>query len=178
MNRNEIRVYQAKSKDLPLIQFFLHETAQWLKDKGSKQWNGILEGKDTHNTPQAIEKGEVYIVDLDNEPAGMFVLWDHQSEWDQELWGVDTSFDYYYLHRVTIHRKHAGKGLADKLLYKAIEVAQADHKKAVRLDCLATNAYLNQMYSRAGFEKVGITKEHDAGEQIADFNLYEVDLEK
>lgn len=176
MNETEVQVYQAEPKDLPLIQSFLHETAQWLKDKGSKQWNGILVGKDTHNTPQAIEKGEVYIVDLGNEPAGMFVLWDQQSEWDQALWGVDVSADCYYLHRVTIRRKHAGKGLADTLLQKAIEVVRTDHKKGIRLDCLATNAYLNQMYSHAGFKKVGIAKEHDAGEQVADFNLYEIIL--
>lgn len=173
MNHQKIEVHKAREEDFPIIQSILMQTAEWLKSIGSKQWNGILEGKDTHDTPAAIRRGEVYLATIEDEPAGMFVLWDHQSAWDEELWGTEKTSEYMYLHRVNIVRRFSGKGIASQLLSASLKEARKEGKKAVRLDCLAENGYLNQFYSKAGFEKVGIAKDHDAGEQVADFNLYE-----
>lgn len=173
MDQLNIRVHQAKEDELPIVQDILMQTAGWLKSIGSKQWNGILEGKDHHDTPAAIQRGEVYLATVQDKPAGMFVLWDRQSEWDRELWGMDESLDYMYLHRVNIVREFAGQGVASELLAASLEIAKSKGKKAVRLDCLAANDYLNKFYAGAGFKQVGVVKEHDAGEQTADFNLYE-----
>lgn len=173
MRKHNIEVHKATKEELPIVQSILLQTAEWLKSIGSKQWNGILEGKDTHNTPAAIQRGEVYLATIEDEPAGMFVLWDHQSSWDEELWGEERTSEYMYLHRVNIVRKFSGKGIASQLLASSLEEARKEEKKAVRLDCLAANDYLNQFYSSAGFEKVGVVKDHNAGEQVADFNLYE-----
>ncbi|WP_277631023.1 GNAT family N-acetyltransferase [Atopococcus tabaci] len=173
MNSLKVTVHQAKEEELPIVQDILMQTAGWLKSIGSKQWNGILEGKDHHDTPAAIRRGEVYLATVQGRPAGMFVLWDRQSEWDGELWGIDESQDYMYLHRVNIVREFAGQGVASKMLAASLEIAKDKGKKAVRLDCLASNDYLNKFYAGAGFAQVGVAKDHDAGEQTADFNLYE-----
>ncbi len=74
-------VRQANLKDKAVIESMLKQAALWLQAKGSKQWSGILTGQDRHNPPEAIERGEVFLGTVDNQAAGMFVLWNHQSEW-------------------------------------------------------------------------------------------------
>lgn len=174
-------LHQAVPEEKELIEGILKQAALFIKSKGSKQWNGILEpekGKDNHDTAGAIKRGEVYFATINEEPAGMFLLWDHQSEWDRTLWSPNSSHDYMYLHRLAIMRKYAGQGISQRLIQSAIETAQYREKKAVRLDCIATKEYLNLLYQSAGFKLVGKKENHDAGEQIADFNLYQYDFDE
>ncbi|MGX7420309.1 GNAT family N-acetyltransferase [Carnobacterium gallinarum] len=170
---NKIKLHQAKLEELQLIEGMLTDTAKWLKSIGSKQWNGILEGKDNHNTANAIEKGEVFYCTLENKPVGMFILWQNQSEWDQELWGTEDSEAYFYLHRLNLVREFAGKGIALDMLERIKEYGKVNQKTGIRLDCLASNEPLNQMYKKANFNFLKTIYNHDAGEQISDFNLYE-----
>lgn len=172
MNKNFI-LHQAKSEDLEMIEGLLKETALWLKAKGSLQWNGILDGKDNHDTASAILRGEVFYGTVDNELAGMFILWDCQSKWDVTLWGADSSNDFYYLHRLNIKRNKSGMGIPHLMIDAAKEYAKQERKKALRLDCIAENRFLNQMYQQEKFDFIDCVKDVNAGEQINDFNLYQ-----
>lgn len=169
-------IHRAKPEDVKMIDNLLKETALWLKSIGSLQWNGILEGKDNHDTASAIDRGEVFYGTLNTEVIGMFILWNRQSKWDAALWGADSSDDYYYLHRLNIKRDKAGKGISHLMINAAKEHALTDQKKAVRLDCIADNEFLNQMYLKEKFDFVNCKKNFDAGEQINDFNLYQYTL--
>lgn len=173
---SKVVLHQAEITDLALIEEMLYETASWLKSIGSKQWNGVLEGKDNHNTQQAIERGEVFYCTIDKEPVGMFILWSKQSEWDSQLWGIDDSTDYFYLHRLNIARKFSGQGIANKILTEISTYSQEKEKNGVRLDCIASNEVLNQLYQSANFVFLKTIYNHDAGEQVADFNLYQYNL--
>lgn len=171
----KINVKQAKEEKV--VQALLLQAAQWLQSKGSLQWKGILEGIDNHDTPSAIERGEVYIAEIKKEPVGIFILWDHQSEWDEKLWGKDKTSDWLYLHRLTIDRSFSGKGLSSDLIEAAKEIGELKNKKGIRLDCMANKTYLNQLYQRNQFELLETVYQHDAGEQVADFNLYQFNLD-
>lgn len=172
---NKVVLNQAKTSDLGLIEGMLYETASWLKSIGSKQWNGVLEGKDNHNTPQAIERGEVFYCTINDEPVGMFILWSNQSEWDAQLWGAEDSSQYFYLHRLNLVRKFSGQGIANEILAEIKAYSQKKGKSGVRLDCISSNAVLNKLYQSADFAFLKTIYDHDAGEQVADFNLYQYD---
>lgn len=169
-------LHQAKTEHLEMIEVLLKETALWLKSKGSLQWNGILEGKDNHDTASAIDRGEVFYGTLDNELVGMFILWEHQSEWDAALWGTDQGNDFYYLHRLNIKREKAGMGIPQMMINAAKDYAEKKQKRALRLDCIAENEFLNRMYRNENFELVDCKEDFNAGEQINDFNLYQYQL--
>lgn len=168
----ELSVRQAQPSDYTVIQDMLIETAKWLNKKGSTQWKGLLNGNDTHDTPKAIERGEVYIAEKKGQPAGMFVLWDKQTEWDKGLWGEENTEKYYYLHRITVEKNHHGQGIGKKLIEAAVNVAKEDKKEQVRLDCIAANEYLNQFYPSCGFKFVKTVYDHEGAEEAKDFNLY------
>ena len=169
-------LHQAKTEHLEMIEALLKETALWLKAKGSLQWNGILEGKDNHGTASAIDRGEVFYGTLDNELVGMFILWDQQSEWDAALWGKDQGNDFYYLHRLNIKRDKAGMGIPQMMINAAKDYAEKKQKRALRLDCIAENEFLNQMYRSESFDLIDCKEDFNAGEQIKDFNLYQYQL--
>jgi GNAT superfamily N-acetyltransferase len=171
-----LQVRQAQKEDIDTVRSILLATAKWLNEKGSTQWRGLLEGKDVHDTPKAIERGEVYLAELEGKPAGMFVLWDKQTEWDKGLWGEESTGEYYYLHRITVERSFHGKGLGKELVKAAISVAKEDGKKEVRLDCIEANKYLNQFYPSCGFEFVKTVYDHDGAAEAKDFNLYRKEL--
>lgn len=172
----KIELHQAESKDGALINSILVQTVQWLQSRGSTQWSGILEGKDNHNTSEAIERGEVFYVTIEHQPVGMFILWDQQSEWDAALWKENPTTDYSYLHRLTIVREFAGQGVSELLLKEAKACAKAMGKKAVRLDCIADNPHLNKLYQHAGFSYKGQAKEIEADGHKTNFNLYQFDI--
>lgn len=169
-------LHQAKTEHLEMIESLLKETALWLKAKGSLQWNGILEGKDNHDTARAIDRGEVFYGTLDNELVGMFILWERQSEWDAALWGTDQGNDFYYLHRLNIKRDKAGIGIPKMMINAAKDYAEKKQKRALRLDCIAENEFLNRMYRNEGFKLIDCKEDFNAGEQINDFNLYQYQL--
>lgn len=171
--KKELVVRQAKAEDYDSIWSILVETAEWLKEKGSVQWSGLLDGEDVHNTPEAIERGEVYLAEIDNQPAGMFVLWEEQSHWDKELWGEEHTRKYYYLHRITSGRSFHGQGVGQQLMEAAKKVAKEKGKEKIRLDCIADNQHLNDFYSSNKFKYYDTVREFKSGDYLFDFNLYE-----
>lgn len=171
-----VRLHQAKRTDLTMINDMLIQTVLWLQSQGSSQWSGILEGQDNHNTAEAINRGEVFYGTINSQTVGMFILWDHQSKWDSSFWGVDKSTDFFYLHRLTIIRAFSGQGISSKLLNEAKIYAKSKGKKAIRLDCIADNQYLNKLYQNAGFVNRGKITNIITDNQKKDFNLYQYDL--
>ncbi|WP_414839791.1 GNAT family N-acetyltransferase [Carnobacterium sp. TMP28] len=170
-------VEKAGLNDESVIKDILKQAAQWLQAKGSNQWSGILKGEDRHNTAQAIERGEVFIGKIGDQVAGLFVLWNQQSEWDEEFWGKDSSDDYLYLHRLTVQRNFSNQGIAKQLLFEAKHYAKNKGNSAIRLDCIADNAYLNALYQNAGFTFVGKKVDRIADGEKKDFHLYQCDLD-
>lgn len=59
------------------------------------------------------------------------------------------------------------------MINAAKEYAKQERKKALRLDCIAENRFLNQMYQQEKFDFIDCVKDVNAGEQINDFNLYQ-----
>ncbi|MGB3161299.1 GNAT family N-acetyltransferase [Carnobacterium sp.] len=173
----KIKFQQAKANQKFLIEEMLQQSALWLQSKGSKQWSGILKGEDRHNTSEAIERGEVFVGMIDEQMAGMFVLWSQQSEWDQEFWGKELSDDYVYLHRLAVNRNFSGKGISKELLLEAKIYAKRRGFIAIRLDCIADNDYLNKLYQDAGFRYVGKKIDVLADGAKKDFHLYQCDLD-
>ncbi|WP_368859688.1 GNAT family N-acetyltransferase [Halalkalibacter sp. APA_J-10(15)] len=59
-----------------------------------------------------------------------------------------------YLHKLAIRRKHAQKGLSQKMVTWAKLQAKSNNKKFLRLDCAADRAKLCSFYKKQGFKKV------------------------
>lgn len=157
---------QATSQDTEAILALLLDTAKWFKKNGSTQWNGLLEGIDTHHTEERIQEGDVFVCREKDDVAGMVMLLRNPSEWDRKLWGDrSTDNDAIYLHRIAINRAYANEGLGAKILNWAAESNRFEGKNRIRLDCVAQNEFLNSYYKKAGYTYID---EYDG------YSLYEM----
>lgn len=147
----------AQPGDTEEVMALLVEIAGWLRSRGSTQWAGLLEGKDSHNTANAIKRGDVFVFKRDDEIAGMVLLLGSPSQWDRELWG-DKAFDgdgAVYLHRLAVRRKYARAGLGRTILNWCTSGISFPGKAWMRLDCVADNSTLNSFYSANGYGYAG-----------------------
>lgn len=61
-------------EDAESITGLLVRTAEWLRDRGSNQWSGLLKGQDIHDITGSIEKGHVFVFKKDEELAAVVML--------------------------------------------------------------------------------------------------------
>ncbi|MCB5336198.1 hypothetical protein JTE87_03117 [Bacillus amyloliquefaciens] len=110
------RVTSARKDDEEEVMDLLVQAAEWLRDKGSNQWSGLLQGEDTHNMREAIAKGYVFLFRQNEELAGVVMLLPEASGWDRRLWGDEGHEESVYLHRLAINRRFAGAGLGRTIM--------------------------------------------------------------
>jgi ribosomal protein S18 acetylase RimI-like enzyme len=161
-------VNPAKPDDTEAVMSLLVKTAEWLLSKGSSQWNGLLRGEDSHNTPEAIKRGEVFIFKRDEDLVGMLMLMRNPSPWDLELWGDEGHDRAVYLHRLAINRDYAGNDTGSRMMQWVDKGIPFQGKDTIRLDCIADNQVLNSFYSGLGYEHKGA-----ASNPIGQFCIYE-----
>ncbi|MBD8069819.1 GNAT family N-acetyltransferase [Bacillus sp. PS06] len=136
----------------------LKQIAQWMKDHDINQWRFLLAGGDDEEIEQAIINQETYIVLKDNDIVATFTLLSTQSEWDQHIWGKETSSTSLYIHRLAIIPPYMKKGLGKRLL-NWIQDHASDYEY-LRLDCVSENRKLNTFYKDNDFELIGVTDGH------------------
>ncbi|MCO4851717.1 GNAT family N-acetyltransferase [Bacillus vallismortis] len=139
-------------EDAESITGLLVRTAEWLRDRGSNQWSGLLEGQDTHDIAGSIENGHVFVFKKDEELAAVVMLLPEPSEWDRTLWGDDGHETSIYLHRLAVSRRFAGQGLGGRILHWAETGIDYPEKTRIRLDCVADNDALHSFYRRMGYD--------------------------
>ncbi len=153
---SETKAYLAKQEDTQAASGASGSTAEWLKSTGSTQWSGLLQGEDSHNTPEAIKRGEVYIFMQGSMLAGMVMLLQRESAWDAELWGEEGHESSIYLHRLNINRAAAGKNLGEQIVRWGRFRNPVCRKRSDWLDCIANNPKLNDFYRRCGYAYKGL----------------------
>jgi ribosomal protein S18 acetylase RimI-like enzyme len=99
---------------------------------------------------ERIERGELYLVEVDGEPAAtVTLLWD-----DPFFWGTQPP-DAAYVHKLAIRRVFAGRGLGEAIVEWADRQAAAAGRRYLRLDCMRDNDRIRRYYERLGFEHRG-----------------------
>lgn len=146
-------VRSANIEDTDQVLKLLQDVALWLQEKGVDQWGYLREGGEDEEIRQDIAAGTTYIVkDADGSIAATFNLAPKQNSWDMDMWG-ERNDAAIYLHRLAVGRNYRHKQIGWKLLHWIEE--NLDFTGDLRLDCVASNAVLNQFYQDAGFTFVG-----------------------
>lgn len=135
----------------------LTNVAKWFQAKGSDQWSGLLQGIDSHNTKDAIRRGDVFIATEGEAIAAMVMLLQQPSAWDRNLWRLpeDDDNEAVYLHRLAIDRNYKNQQLGPAILQWCQQSIRFPGIQKIRLDCIANNDFLNHFYAANGFTYVG-----------------------
>jgi ribosomal protein S18 acetylase RimI-like enzyme len=99
---------------------------------------------------ERIDRGELFVVDLDGTPAATFtVLWD-----DVPFWGEQPP-DAAYLHKLAVRPPFRGRGLGAQIVDWIERRAAEAGRVCVRLDCRRDKTRIRRYYERLGFEHRG-----------------------
>lgn len=123
----------------------MKEAAEWLIATGRKLWSHekLTREKLMYNRQQ----DDFYVAYVDGEPAGAMIL-----DWkDPEIWGDDSGTESGYIHKLSVRRTFAGKGLPSRLIGHATAVCLSKEISLLRLDCDATRPFLLELYPKLGF---------------------------
>jgi GNAT superfamily N-acetyltransferase len=149
----------------------IREAAQWLIDTGKPLW-GI---------------DELTAENLSNPPDEFIVMWDGEQSIaamtlsftknivDKHCWPDIPPDESGFLHKMSIRRKYAGKGLATLLVKHAKQLCKAKGVRYLRLDCLSDREGLMSFYKNCGFTLVELKTMHSPRRGRIDAAMFEMD---
>jgi GNAT superfamily N-acetyltransferase len=140
-------VRAATGEDAQLVGEMLDEATAYVATLGFPQWPVPFPQDELR---RGIDRGEIYVVDVDGQPAAtVTLLWDDPFYWGERL------PDSVYLHKLAVRRAFAGRGLGTQIVDWVEREAASAGRKFVRLDCIRDNPGIRAYYERLGFEHRG-----------------------
>lgn len=155
-----LEIKPATEADLQKVLEILNELSAWSAATGKKMEWPLPWPSDY--IAEIIEAGEMYLAYRADRSANQFVGQPRDapvatfelSSSDEEAWGPQPP-DAFYVHHLGVRRSQNGKGVGGQLLEWSARHALANGKSFLRLDCIASNPFLQEYYKKAGFTHVG-----------------------
>ncbi|MBA3826766.1 MAG: GNAT family N-acetyltransferase [Ktedonobacterales bacterium] len=143
----------AEAQTLPLVRDILEESAQWLAQRGSPQWEP---GSFTPAVVAAWQTDGVSLLAWQGARAIGTITVGYAAD---PLWAA-LAGDAGYIYKIAVRRAVAGTGVSLGLLRAAEAHIVARGKPLARLDCWLGNTALRAFYTASGYDLVGtITEE-------------------
>jgi len=125
----------------------IRETAEWLIAKGEPLWGP---NETSHDELRRVARlGELVIGRVAGQTASCMFL--HAE--DRLFWPHVRPGEAFYIHRLAVARKFAGRGYAHAMLEWAAGEARAKGRAFLRLDC-EPRAKLLALYRSAGYSHI------------------------
>jgi GNAT superfamily N-acetyltransferase len=125
----------------------IREAAGWLVAKGEPLWGPNETSYD--ELVQITQAGELITGRIGGELAACMYL--HNE--DKLFWPHDPPREAFYIHRLAVARKYAGRGCSHAMLAWAVEETRRERRSYLRLDC-EPRPKLLALYRNAGFMRV------------------------
>ncbi|WP_395109380.1 GNAT family N-acetyltransferase [Actinomadura sp. SCN-SB] len=149
------RLRLASPDDLPSVLGLIENAAAWLRTKGTTQWQHPWPDREERDrrVHDSLSAGETWLLWDGSTPMATITL---TPEPDDLLWTAQEREEpALYLHRLVVHRKHAGLGIGAHLLDWAGVRARRRHlARWIRIDVWADNHALHRYYRKQGFRLV------------------------
>jgi GNAT superfamily N-acetyltransferase len=141
-----MEITPASPKDLEILIAFRDEASRWLRAHGIDQWSSPWPSEDlmAEGILRNIKAGETFLVWDGGTPAATVTV----DDWaNPDLWTEHEAAEpALYVHKLTVARAHAGRGLGAELLDWAGTKAADSGATWLRLDVWTTNLQLQRYY--------------------------------
>ena len=142
-----MNIRRCQATDVAAVAALLDEATVWVGERGYGQWPLPFPRDEV---AAAIERGEVYLAELDGDVAATVTLL-----WDDPLYWPDKPADAAYVHKLAVSRACQGQRIGEALVRWADRTAARAGRDYLRLDCLRDNPGIRAYYERLGFEHRG-----------------------
>jgi GNAT superfamily N-acetyltransferase len=137
--------------DIELVAKMWTHSAEWLREKGSDQWQYPVK---MQNIEAAVADNTCWLVFRDEAPIGTITL-DTNAE-SQYWFPEDDPNAALYVHRMVIEQNERGEEIGSALLDWAGDRAEGAGRRWLRLDAWRSNEALHRYYQDRGFELVRV----------------------
>lgn len=138
--------------DINTIMLLCSACAKVMILKDIFQWNEHY--PNTKAFTADIERNELYVLEVNNNIVGTIVI---STLMDKEYipvkWLAKTQ-NNIYIHRLAIHPKHQGQGLAQQLMNFAEGYAIENNYDSIRLDTFSQNKRNQKFYELRGYKRL------------------------
>ena len=138
-------IRQARPDESALVAEVLTSAAAGLAQRGEALWDLSEVGEAA--IQEHVRAGMYFIATDDEGPVGVFRF---QLE-DRHFWPEIPAGSSAFLHKLAVHPRMQGRGIAQKLLAHACESARHKGLPYLRLDCMHGRPRLSAVYQRFGF---------------------------
>lgn len=126
-----------------------------------------------------IRKGAMYCSEKDGRLLSAAAVTPQAADYHGAAWSLPLEDDEVaVVHLLCVAPEWQGQGVARKTMELVTALSLSMHKKAVRLDALASNTPAHRLYESLGFQKRDQRRGYAENVGWADFFLFELILEK
>lgn len=147
-----MEIKKAKSSDIPEIIALTRSCARHMISKGIFQWNEIYPSKTVFLND--VKLHQLWKIELNDEILGVIVLTEIEDEEYAGVKWLTKDAKNLYIHRLAVHPKHQGKGIARELLDFSESYAIAKKYDSIRLDTFSQNKRNQKIYELRGYQKL------------------------
>ena len=146
-------IIKGQKQDLSDISDIISNCIKYMESKGIHQWNKFYPDLDIIEND--IKEEDCYVL-KDNEKCIAYVAINEEqsTEYSQINWFTDGR-KVLVIHRLCVHPKFQGKGIAKKILKFIEEFATKNSYSCIRLDAYSGNEKALKLYEDFGYKKAG-----------------------
>ena len=146
-------IRHAKISEITDILAITQACAQRMEQKGIFQWNTAYPSQAAFE--KDLQRNELYVLEKEERIIGTIVLSTHMdAEYLPIQWSTPNQ-NNLYIHRLSVHPNHQGKGYARHMMDFAEDYAKQKAFKAVRLDTFSQNKKNQRFYETRGYRRLG-----------------------
>lgn len=145
-------IRKATLKDIDSIMPITKACGRHMISQGIFQWNDYYPNRTAFEID--VDRNELYVIEIDENIIGCIVI---STLKDDEYFDVDwitPSDNSIYVHRLAIHPKYQGQGLAQQLMDFAEGWARNHGFESIRLDTFSKNKRNQKFYELRGYQKL------------------------
>ncbi len=148
-----ILIRKAQLADLDRLLEITGACANHMQEQGIFQWNEFYPSFEAFKTD--VNRQELYVYELEGTVQGCVVLSSFKdAEYETVEWLTPES-KHLYIHRLAVHPKVQGHGLARELMTFAEQWAIDNNYDSIRLDTFSKNLRNQNFYELRGYKRLG-----------------------
>lgn len=166
-----MKVILAKQEDLKDIKDIYIKIVNNMISNGITIWNNYYP---IEVFEQDIKNNNLYLLKDNNSILGAFVMYEHK-EIEKDVEWSDINSKAYLLNRVGVNVDYLRKGIGQKLVEEACNLAKEKNAKYLRLLVCQENTPAIKLYEKCNFKRVNGIHEEKIRE---DYSIFEYAYEK
>lgn len=145
-------IRKAKLSDISQIMGVARACTRDMIDRKIYQWNDAYPSRSVFE--KDVDRNELYVIEIGKTVVGAIVISSLMDEEYKAVRWLTENGPNVYIHRLCVHPKYQGQGLAGRMMAYAEKRATEGGLASVRLDTFSQNKANQRFYEKRGYQKL------------------------